>query len=203
MNLLAHALLAHAFLPDSGGMETCGAIMADYFSGEKLSDYPEAVGRGIVHHRRIDAFTDSHPEFALSRALLASEAPPHSSGILVDLFWDNILGSRWEEFGKPLCGTDLSAFSRSAYERLGRSRAFRSPMFSRVAPWIISMDWLGAYASEKGIDRALRGLASRLPHGGPLAGCARLMGIHRAALEERFRAFWPELVEFAACAAVR
>jgi acyl carrier protein phosphodiesterase len=197
MNLLAHALLAHAFLPDSEGMETCGAIMADYFSGQKLSDYPEAVGRGIVHHRGIDAFTDSHPEFVLSRVLLAAEAPPHASGILVDLFWDNILGSRWEEFGRPLCGTDLASFSRSAYARLERSRAWRSPLFARVAPWIISMDWFGAYANEEGIDRALRGLASRLPHGGPLADCARLLGLHREAMEARFRAFWPELVAFA------
>jgi acyl carrier protein phosphodiesterase len=203
MNLLAHALLAHEFLPDSEGMETCGAVMADYFSGERLSDYPDAVARGIIHHRRIDAFTDSHPEFAAARALLSPEAPPHSSGILVDLFWDNILGSRWEEFGQPLCGMDLAAFTRSAYERLERSRASRSPLFARVAPWIISMDWLGAYASEAGIDRALRGLASRLPHGGPLADCAWLMGIHGEALEARFRIFWPELVEFASGAAVR
>jgi acyl carrier protein phosphodiesterase len=197
MNLLAHALLAYAFLPDTEGGETCGSIMADYFSGQRLEDYPEAIARGIVHHRKVDAFTDAHPAFLAARAAVSDGAPPHSGGILVDLFWDNVLGSAWEEFGRPLCGTDLRAFARSVYRRLELSRAHRSPLFSGVAPWIIDGDWLCAYASVEGIDRALRGLASRLPHGAPLAGCAHILTERRRALESGFRAFWPDLVAFA------
>lgn len=201
MNLLAHALLAYAFLPDSEGGETCGSIMADYFSGQRLEEYPEAVARGIVHHRRVDAFTDAHPAFIAARAEVSEGAPPHSGGVLVDLFWDNVLGSGWDEFGRPLCGLGLGGFTRSVYLRLERSRAHRSPAFAKAAPWLIQGDWLGAYARFEGIEAALRGLASRLPHGAPLAGCARILAERRPAIEVRFRAFWPDLVAFAEAAA--
>jgi acyl carrier protein phosphodiesterase len=187
MNLLAHAILAYAFLPDTAGQETCGSIMADYFSGQKLEKYPPAVARGIVHHREIDAYT--------------GDAPPHSGGILVDLFWDNVLASNWEEFGRPLCDMDLGGFSRTVYRRLERSRAHHSPLFARVAPWIASMDWFAAYADVMGIDRALRGIASRLPHGDLLADCARLLPLHRENLETHFRSFWPDMRAFAKIAA--
>jgi acyl carrier protein phosphodiesterase len=201
MNLLAHALLAYAYLPDTDGQETSGAIMADYFSGQRPGDYPPAVAAGILHHRSVDAFTDSHPRFISSRDVLAPKAPPHAASILVDLFWDNILGTDWEEYGRPLCGFDLPSFARSVYGRLERSAKHRSPLFARVAPWIISMDWLSAYASQEGIDRALQGLSARLPHGAPLAGCGRLLPLHRFSLERDFRAFWPEVAEHARKAA--
>lgn len=201
MNLLAHALLAYAFLPDSEGKETCGAIMADYFLGQRTEDYPQAVARGIVHHRRVDAFTDSHPAFLKARETLFAEAPPHSGGILVDLFWDNLLASNWDEFGATVCGMDLENFSREIYRRLEQSKSTRSPVFAEVAPWIISMDWFGAYANEDGIDRTLRALSSRLPHGKPLADCARLLRPNKPILERELRLFWPELLVFAEKAA--
>lgn len=197
MNLLAHALLAHAFLPDTDGQETCGAIMADFFTGQKTQDYPPAVARGILHHRGVDAFTDAHPAFLRTRDAISAEAPPHAGGILVDLFWDKVLGSHWESFGEPLCGMGLEDFSRSVYSRLEKSAPHRSPLFARVAPWIISMDWLGAYATREGIDRSLRGIASRLPHGQALADRACILDSHEAVLENGFRAFWPELLEYA------
>ncbi len=197
MNLLAHALLAYAFLPDTNGLETTGAIMADYFSGEAAEDYPEGMALGIAHHRRIDAFTDTHAAFAAARESLGADAPPHSSGILVDLFWDNVLASGWDSYGRPLCAAGLADFSKAVYARIEEARAHWSPQFERVAPWIISMDWLGSYAFPENVDRALRGLASRLPHGAPLAECGRLLPVHRASLEEAFRAFWPEAIAFA------
>jgi acyl carrier protein phosphodiesterase len=201
MNLLAHAILAYAFLPDTAGQETCGSIMADYFSGQRLEKYPLAIARGIVHHREIDAYTDGHPDFLAARADVSADAPPHSGGILVDLFWDNVLASNWEEFGHPLCDMDLVGFSRTVYQRLERSRAHHSPLFARVAPWIASMDWFAAYADVMGIDRALRGIASRLPHGDLLADCARLLPLHRGSIERHFRSFWPDIRVFAKIAA--
>ncbi|GEM_PF-669902 len=197
MNLLAHALLAYAFLPDTRGLETTGAIMADYFSGERTADYPDAMALGIAHHRRIDAFTDSHAAFASAREALGDGAPPHSGGILVDLFWDNVLASGWERFGEPLCGMGLADFTKAVYARMEEARPHWSPSFARAAPWIVSMDWLGSYALPENVERALRGLAFRLPHGAPLAECGRLLLVHRESLEEAFRRFWPEAIAFA------
>jgi acyl carrier protein phosphodiesterase len=196
MNLLAHALLASAFLPDTGGGEVCGSIMADYFRGERLEDYTDSLVRGILQHRAVDAFTDSHRAFLACRDELASDAPPHAAAILVDLFWDNILGSEWDEFGRPLCGQGLGDFAAGVYRKLESAKAFYSRQFARIAPWLISMDWLSAYARVEGIERVIDGLARRLPHGMRLAGSAKLLESHRQGLEGGLRVFWPDILTF-------
>jgi len=194
LNLLAHALIAHASLADHQGQELCGALMADFFGGQSLDDYPAGVVAGIRQHRLVDAFTDRHPAFVACRRLLAGDgAPRFASGILVDLFWDYVLGSRWDLYGETRSGLKLPAFCGLVHLALERSEAWRSPQFARVAPWMINDQWLAAYATKRGIAAALHGLSRRLPHGAALSGCETLLIRHETALAAGFADFWPQL----------
>lgn len=198
MNLLAHALLACCTLPDTEGQECTGALMADYFTGQDLLDYPPAIQLGIRQHRAIDAFTDHHRVFVeYRRAIAAAGAPRFTSGILADIFWDHVLASEWELYGRPLCGQDLEPFCAEVYSRLGRTREHHSPGFSRAYPWITGMSWLSSYAGREGIQRTLMGLASRMSGAWVLEGSIRIMDELDAPMRHSFAEFWPELVEFA------
>jgi len=203
VNLLAHALLAcstleDSTLEDSTGLECTGALMADYFTGQNLLAYPPGIQTGIRQHRDIDAFTDHHRVFREYRQAIATAgAPRFTSGILADIFWDHVLASEWDSWGKPLCGQDLEPFCAGVYARLGKTRAYHSPGFARAYPWIVGMSWLSSYARRDGIQRTLMGLAGRMSGGGVLNGCVRIMDELDGPMRRGFSVFWPELVGFA------
>ena len=203
MNLLAHALLAcstleNSNLKDSSGQECTGALMADYFTGQNLLNYPPGIQKGIRQHRDIDDFTDHHRVFMEYRTAIAGAgAPRFTSGILADIFWDHVLASEWETWGKPLCGQDLEPFCAGVYERLDRTRAYHSPGFAKAYPWIVGMSWLSSYARREGIERTLMGLAARMSGAWVLEGCIRIMDELDGQMRQSFALFWPDLVVFA------
>ncbi|OHD79764.1 MAG: hypothetical protein A3J97_05090 [Spirochaetes bacterium RIFOXYC1_FULL_54_7] len=198
MNLLAHALLACSTLTDTDGQECTGALMADYFTGQDLLAYPSGIQTGIRQHRDIDEFTDHHVVFKeYRRAIAAAGAPRLTSGILADIFWDHVLASEWDSWGKPLCGQDLESFCAAVYVRLGQTKAFHSPGFTKAYPWIVGMSWLSSYARRDGIQRTLMGLAGRMSGGWVLRGSIRIMDELDSPMRQGFSAFWPELVGFA------
>lgn len=198
MNLLAHALLAYATLDDIDGQRCTGAVMADYFTGQRLEDYPQGIRTGIRQHRAIDAFTDLHPRFASCRQAIAdSGAPPHTAGILTDVFFDHVLASEWDRWGRPLCGLGLAPFEQRLYALFDGTRAWHSPVFAQVCPWIVSMSWFTAWAHRDGIRRTLSGLSRHMSGAVDLAASMTILDRLDATIRLDFAEFWPDLVNFA------
>jgi acyl carrier protein phosphodiesterase len=50
-----------------------------------------------VQHRRIDAFTDSHPSVAAFRRVLTPEHG-HYARVIADMFFDHFLACRFDEY---------------------------------------------------------------------------------------------------------
>lgn len=198
MNLLAHALLAYCSLPDESG-ETCtGALMADYFSGQRLEAYPAGIRTGIEQHRAIDAFTDGHPSFiACRKAIAASGAPRFTAGILADIFWDHVLASEWAAWGSPLCGLDLEPFCDRVYGLITLTEDYHSPRFAGAVEWIAGRRWLSSYASLDGIERTLSGLSTKMSGHPDLPAGVAILVAEDALIRSTFSAFWPELVDYA------
>ncbi|HUW70601.1 MAG TPA: ACP phosphodiesterase [bacterium] len=198
MNLLAHAILAYHTLLDTEGQERTGAVMADFFTGQRLADYPAGIQMGIRQHRDIDAFTDSHPAFVRCRKAIAEAgAPRFTAGILADIFWDHALASEWKTWGEPLCGLDLEAFSMTYYESLGQTRALHSPSLAQAYPWIVRMSWFTAWARSDGIERTLAGLSRYMSGSVDLASSIVIMAELDQPIRHDFSDFWPDLVRFA------
>ncbi|MBN2874405.1 MAG: DUF479 domain-containing protein [Spirochaetales bacterium] len=198
MNFLAHALLAHASLADHDGQECTGALMADFCAGCDPEDFPAGIARGMRQHRAIDAYTDSHPEFrACRRAIAEAGAPRFTAGILTDIFWDYMLASNWDAWGDPLAGCGLEDFGALVYDRLGATRAWHSPDFSRAYPWIISTSLLSTYATITGIEKTLAGLSTRMSGGIDLASAVVILVDLEQPIRRYFSEFWPDLIAYA------
>jgi len=197
MNLLAHALIANATLTDTNGQEVTGALMADYFSGQDLADYPQGIRSGIEQHRAVDAFTDYHPVFMSCRAAVAMEgAPRFTSGILTDIFWDHVLASEWETWGRRSSGMHLGQFCDTVYEKLARAKSWHSPAFSQAYAWIAGQSWMATYADLEGIERTLTGISLRMSGQIHLGDCTGILQRLDRTLRHGFAAFWPELLAF-------
>jgi len=198
VNLLAHALLAHATLADTDGQELTGALMADYFSGQNLDDYPRGIRTGIEQHRAIDAFTDYHPVFMTCRSAIATEGSPRfTAGILADIFWDHVLASEWDTWGRRSSDMHLEQFCGAVYGKLALSATWHSPAFRQAYTWISGKSWLSAYAHVEGIERTLEGISTRMSGNINLAGTITIMTKLDTSLRNGFSSFWPELLAFA------
>jgi acyl carrier protein phosphodiesterase len=177
MNYLAHALL-------SGQSEDLllGNFIADHVRNEDLKKYPEAIVAGIQLHRQIDTFTDTHAAFRASKRVFYRGFEKHS-GILVDIYFDHLLASAFEDYA----GLSLGDFSRRAYETYSRNQHLLPPSSQKFLSYVISNDIYSAYASEQGIVRVLDHLSKRIRHDVQLAASIELFTAAKPMLAEHFR----------------
>lgn len=197
MNFLAHALVASLTLPDTGGQEITGSIMADFFTGQSLSGYPCGIQTGIRQHRTVDLFTDRHPVFIETRALIAGAGAPRSTaGILVDIFWDYILATEWDGRADG-CGYSLDGFGTMVYGCIDATRHWHSPRFSGAGDWMRTASLLSTYATVGGIRSALAGLSRRMSGNIDLASSVDILIGHEGAIRRSFGLFWPDLFDHA------
>jgi len=91
--------LAHIYLSGDNEQVKIGNFMADSIKGKKYLKYPGDLQKGIILHRAIDYYTDTHPVFKQSTQKLFPEYG-HYSGIIVDIFYDHFLASNWKKYSE-------------------------------------------------------------------------------------------------------
>src|SRR3954463_9153752 len=91
--------LAHLFLSQPDPAFRVGNLLPDLLPISALSDLAPEILRGVRQHRRIDAFTDTHP---VVRRSINRLNPPlrRFGGIVVDVFYDHFLSRDWERYSK-------------------------------------------------------------------------------------------------------
>ncbi|TVP44181.1 MAG: DUF479 domain-containing protein [Halomonas sp.] len=187
MNFLAHAWLVSASSDDF----LYGNLIADGVKGRDLSDWPTATAQGIRHHRRVDAWVDSHPSVVDARR----RAPPAQrryAGIALDMVWDHFLAR--DTLGR--------ADSEEIIERCYRLLSAR-PAPNRLAsmmPLLVEHDWLRGYADFEFTCRAVAGIGRRLSGPNQLAALVPWLHDDYQTLEQDFQALWPALFNALGCA---
>ena len=102
--------LAHLYLSGTNNQLKVGNFIGDWVKGRNLSAFPEAVQKGIMLHRHIDSFTDSHPIVKQSTDKLRADCGKYA-GIIVDIFYDHFLAVNWDQHSSK----SLSTFARNSY----------------------------------------------------------------------------------------
>ncbi len=92
MNYLAHIVL-------SGKSAPCqvGNFIGDFVKGKQYERYPAEIRKGILMHRAIDSFTDTHPLVSEAKELLRPVFGRYS-GIVTDLYFDHFLAVHLRRF---------------------------------------------------------------------------------------------------------
>jgi acyl carrier protein phosphodiesterase len=180
--------LAHILLSGDSAQRRIGGFVADFVKGSRLDYLPEEIRRGVVLHRRIDAFTDAHPLAREACALLRPYFGRYA-GIFLDVFYDYFLAKSWEQFS----GVSLTRFAASFYVAMLRSYRWL-PLPVRSFAWhFIFTNRLGRYARPEGIRQALwiMGCYSSLPQVSSEA--VQILHRHEEELEQNFLELFPLL----------
>lgn len=202
--------LAHAYLSFGIPAITVGNLISDFVKGKQKFAYPAAIQQGIVLHRAIDAFTDTH---AVTRQAKTFFREPYGlyAGPLVDVVYDHFLANDPLVFGEQEAqepqgssgyaaaeaGTRLKAFAHQTYTQVQENEAFLPERFARMFFYMRTQDWLYHYRYKQGILDSFGGLARRAAYMGSAEMAGRLFEAHYTQLQACYTEFFPGLQEFA------
>ncbi|HUP49867.1 MAG TPA: ACP phosphodiesterase [Thermoanaerobaculia bacterium] len=184
--------LAHLFLAGDSDESLLGNLAGDFVKGSARGRFTPGVWQGIMEHRRIDAFTDSHPEAAAFRRVVAVDHG-HYARVISDIFFDHLLASEWRTF----TAEPLAEFLGRVYSRLDRHVEAMPGRLRVVYPLMRDEGWLISYASIDGIWRALFHLSRRFSRQPRLEMATHLLIDARPALLDRFHRFMPDAIAYA------
>jgi acyl carrier protein phosphodiesterase len=183
--------LAHLFLGGNTPESLIGNLAGDFVKGPLHDRFAPAIHAGIMHHRRIDAFTDSHPAAAAFRRVLVPEHG-HYARVIADVFFDHFLARRFDEYA----GEPLESFLARTYAIIDPHEASLPGTLRWVYPRMRDEQWLQSYRAFEGIHVALTNLSRRFSRKPRLETATRHLADSRPELERRFEEFFPEVMEF-------
>jgi acyl carrier protein phosphodiesterase len=183
--------LAHAWLARHSDDAILGALLGDFVFGQAApADWPDAVRGEILVHRRVDRYTDSHPDVVSARALFPDGLRRYA-GIVLDVHFDHLLARDWPRWD----GGSLDDFTARVYRVLRERHDGLPARLKAIAPNMQRNDWLGSYRQRASVDGAVRGIATRLSrHGERLVECLPLLRAHEAGIDAAFERFFPDLI---------
>jgi len=184
--------LAHSHLSGNNRDVLFGNFVADSIKGRKFEDYPEDIKTGILLHRQIDSFTDSHTSVKSSTALVRNDFRKFS-GVAVDIFYDHFLAANWSSYSND----DLSSFVRMVYLTLSKKYYLLPPKHKRILPFMLAQNWLVGYANTNDLNRVFQGMDRRTNYISGMDKAVEVMLRNYAELKEHFESFYPELQKFA------
>ncbi len=133
-------------------------MIGDFVKGTLILDsFPEGMRKGIVLHRKIDAFADAHPATLKAKNLFRPDYRLYA-GAFVDSLYDHFLANDPHYFPTE---KSLFDFSQEVYHNLQTQEALLPERFLQMMPHMVSDNWLYNYRTLKGMQRSFRGLVHR------------------------------------------
>ncbi|RXG15465.1 acyl carrier protein phosphodiesterase [Leeuwenhoekiella aestuarii] len=183
--------LAHIYLSGDDPLLTIGNFMADGIKGKQYKTYLPQLQKGILLHRSIDSFTDSHPIVKQSTKRLHSKYS-HYSGVIVDILYDHFLAKNWKNYAT----TPLSSYIENFYDSLDEYFELLTPGIQRMIPHMIADNWLLSYAEISGIATVLYNMNRRTKNISGMDRAVEDLQLHYHDFENEFTLFFEELRQF-------
>jgi len=148
--------LAHAYLSFGQPQLLVGNMISDFVKGSKKNDYPALIYQGIMLHRAIDNFTDTHDATRESKSFFRADYGLYS-GAFIDIVYDHFLAKNESLF--PPGG--LKLFADKTYQALEQQQDYLPDRFRMLFPHMQKQNWLFNYQFTDGVRNSFRGLVHR------------------------------------------
>ncbi len=155
-------------------------------------DYPAEVIEGIMLHRAVDQFTDSHPVFLQAKKYLPPERK-RFAGIIIDIYFDHFLAQFWKEYSRQ----KLASFISEIHLLLERRDDWLPPELQALIPRMEAENWLGHYETIEDLALTFRRISQRRKFLKPLIGAEEDLTKHYQPFQSAFQDFYPEVIQFA------
>ncbi|MGE9311202.1 ACP phosphodiesterase [Niabella sp. CJ426] len=185
--------LAHAYLSFGNDEILLGNMISDFVKGKKQFLYPPVVHKGILLHRAIDDFTDTHPVTQKAKSVFKTAYRLYS-GAFIDVVYDHFLAIEQTAFADEGA---LFDFSQTTYKQLEKQMAVMPSAFERMFFYMQSQNWLYGYRTLPGIYQSFGGLVRRAAYLQDSTPAIRIFDQHYSFLQSCFNEFWEDIRFFA------
>ena len=183
--------LAHIYLSQNIDDVIIGNFIADNIRGKRYQNYPVGIQKGILLHRQIDSFTDSHPTVRQSTKRLHKNYG-HYSGVIVDILYDHFLAKNWSDYSS----IKLDLYTTRFYDLMMSNYDDLPERTRNMLPYMISGNWLLNYAKIEGIQDVLNGMNRRTKFRSNMNLATRELIQYYSEFESEFTSFFEELIQF-------
>ncbi len=180
--------LAHLYLSQDINQLMIGNFIGDYVKGKKYESYSPEIQKGIILHRKIDAYTDSHSIVKKSTNRFKPCYNRYAS-VVIDVIYDHYLAKYWENYSDEC----LSDYVDRVHAFLLKNYFTLPTRVKGFLPFLIKSRRLENYQFISGIEKSLRIMAnhSSLPE---KSECAiKIMTEQYHELQNEFESYFNEL----------
>ncbi len=186
MNIVAHQLLSYNIADIQ-----IGNVLGEIVRGKDYQNYPKSIATGILLHRNIDTFTDSHPVVKETTSIFHKSYGKFAP-IITDVIYDYFLIKNWHLF----CEEEFQHFKESCY-KLVRSKEILFPKrLNTILISLIEDDWFEKYRSFEGIEWTLYNLSKKSKFHSNMGNSLKEIYLQEKNIERQFLNFYPQIQKF-------
>jgi acyl carrier protein phosphodiesterase len=148
--------LAHVFLSEQRIDFQIGNFIADPLKGRIWDDASTDMRNGMLTHKIIDSYTDSHEIVSTSKRRLREKGL--LKPIIIDLTYDYFLTKNWNEF----CNTPINKFSEVFYHQANQRIPFFPNHVNEPIQNMIERDLLNKYHNLDQLKTSFERMDKRL-----------------------------------------
>ena len=182
--------LAHIYLSDNQPELQIGNFIADSVKGRNHANYPETIQKGILIHRKIDSFTDSHQIIKDCKRKFGDYG--HYAGVITDIIFDHFLAKNWSTYHK----VPLTQFTDDFYMLLQENMNILPTRVQQFYPIMKKHNWLLKYQTVAGISDILFQMNMRTRNISKMNYSVIELRNNYDYLEAQFTLFFKELENF-------
>lgn len=183
--------LGHLFFSGNDKELMLSNLFGDFVKGRDLSAFRPKTQEGIMLHRSIDSFIDTHPAVLELFHVLYPQLPK-VAGIAVDLYFDHLLSKNWKQYSKEKLDDFLAAF----YGSIDLSSDEFSDSFKSMITHLVKVNWISYYPTLDGLDKACRGVSSRISFPNELKNGVKVFSEHEEKISTVFEVYMKDAMDY-------
>lgn len=147
--------LAHVFLSEYNTDFQVGNFLADPLKAKPWNSASSNIKKGMLTHKIIDSYTDSHTLFKVSKSRLKDKALLR--GIIVDFIYDYLLSKNWNRF----CNIEINTFIEDFYKNAIIQTKFYPSNTNKIVENLVNRDLLN-YQTFEHLEIAFKRIDKRV-----------------------------------------
>ena len=180
--------LAHVFLSGTNQSSMIGNFIADSVRGKEILEFSPEIKAGIMLHRFIDHYTDTHAIISDGKKIIAPYFGKYNS-VVLDIYMDHFLAKDWTTYSN----VPLSAFAQTTYQHLQDNYVLLPERVQELLPYMIRQDWFSNYANFHGMEQVFKGMSRRASFVSHMEEATLVLKKHYTEMQQCFDSFFPEL----------
>ena len=183
--------LAHIYLSGEDEELKIGNFIADSVKGRQFIHFPLRIQKGIILHRAIDTYTDTHPTVSKSSGRLF-DTYSHYSRVIVDIYYDHFLAANWADYSS----IPLDEYVDDFYALLDQNKSILPMRVKQFMPYMLKDNWLLSYATIEGIGKILWQMNHRTGRKSNMDLAVKELREYYDLFEDEFRSFFRDLENY-------